>query len=142
MGKIGYGGKFLIGDGVPAGCPPVEGFDEVAKVISIGGPSMARDSVDDTGFDSPDGYREFILGLKDGGEVSVEFKVKDTTQLDLLTVQLDEDEPGNYKIEWPFSPVITWTFKAGMTGLEFEAPMEDGISGTATFKISGKPTVA
>jgi predicted secreted protein len=47
-------------------------FASIAEVNSISGPSLSRDTIDVTSLDSTSGYREFIGGFRDGGEVSLE----------------------------------------------------------------------
>lgn len=61
-----YGSDFKIGDDGTA-----ELFTTVAEVIDISGPSMSRDAIDVTNQDSTNGWREFIPGFRDGGEVSI-----------------------------------------------------------------------
>ena len=46
------------------------GANSIAELTSIGGLSLSADTIDVTTLDS-DGYREFIQGMKDGGEVSI-----------------------------------------------------------------------
>jgi len=46
-------------------------FEVVANITDIKGPSREREAIEVTAHDSPDQYREFVKGLKDGGEVIV-----------------------------------------------------------------------
>jgi predicted secreted protein len=61
-----YGSEFKIGDDGTS-----ETFTAVAEVIDISGPSMTRDAIDVTNQDSTSGWREFVPGMRDGGEVSI-----------------------------------------------------------------------
>ena len=61
-----YGSKLQIGDGAVS-----EAFSDVAEIVELTPPSMSRDEIDVTSHQSSDGYREFISGLRDGGEVCV-----------------------------------------------------------------------
>src|SRR5262245_32294807 len=74
---IGYGTILQFGDGNSP-----EAFTSVAEVTNITGPNLSRDIPDATHMQSPDGYKEFINGMKDGGEVVAElnFVPFDTTQ--------------------------------------------------------------
>jgi predicted secreted protein len=58
-----YGSEFQVKNGA--------GFKKVAEVLDITGPNMAMDSIDVTSQDGSDGWREFIAGWRDAGEVSV-----------------------------------------------------------------------
>ncbi len=134
-GKIGLGVTFKIGD---AASPEV--FTAVAEILGIDGPGMSRDSVDMSSADSASFWREFLPGMKDGGEVSFEL-ILIPANLTALNAELAKNVNTNYQITWPFSPVKTWDFAGHMTGFEVTAPFDDKISGTATFKVSGQPTL-
>ena len=65
----------------------------VAEVGNITPPSFARDAQDATHTESTEGWREFIPGLKDGGEISVELNfVPDTDSTALVLAQFDSDD--------------------------------------------------
>lgn len=136
---IGLGVKFLTGD---AASPEV--FTAIAEVLSVGGPSLSRDTPEATSTDSPTGYKEFIGGLRDGGEVTitVNFLPQDTTQkFTGVLGDLEVDTLQNYQISFPSSPATLWTFAALLTGFEPDVPIEDRMTASLTFKISGKPTL-
>src|SRR3546814_12973403 len=46
-------------------------FATIANVSDISGPSRSREAIEVTAHDSPNQYREFVKGLKDGGEVTI-----------------------------------------------------------------------
>jgi hypothetical protein len=43
----------------------------IAEITSISGPNLTRGTIDVTNLDSTNGYREFIAGFRDGGEVTL-----------------------------------------------------------------------
>src|SRR3546814_17803540 len=45
-------------------------FVTIANVSDISGPSRSREAIEVTAHDSPNKYREFVKGPKDGGEVT------------------------------------------------------------------------
>ena len=117
------------------------GATSVGEVLSINPPSLSRDAVDTTHMKSPEGWREFLFGLKDGGEVSFEIQSKPSSPAyQALVADFDNPNPESYSIEFPDGS--TWSFSAGITGMETSDPMEDKITTSATFKITGKPTFA
>jgi predicted secreted protein len=61
-----HGSSFKVGDD-----GSVETFTKVAEVIDINGPSMSKDAIDVSNQDSTSGWREFVPGFRDGGEVSI-----------------------------------------------------------------------
>jgi len=137
---LGIGSQLAYGDGASP-----EVFTKIAEVTSIGGPGLARGTVDATNLDSPDDYAEFIGGLKDGGEVTfdVNFIPANSTQ-DQATGFLSFFEDGltrNWRITFPDSPASVWNFAGVFINFSPTIVADDKISGSATVKVSGKPTL-
>lgn len=132
-GLDGFGTLLKRGDG---GSPEV--FTTIAGLSSITGPGLERETLDVTAHDSPDGYREFLGGIKDPGEVSVEVNY-DPSVHDVFVDDFDDLNPRNYQITWPDTTV--WDFAAFITAFEPTAPFDDKLSATATFKVTGKPVI-
>lgn len=115
----------------------------VGGLTEIGGLELSADTLDVTTLDSVDGYREFIGGFKDAGEVSL------SGYLDVSTASgqkkiYDAFESGvveEFVIEFPASTKTKWTFKGIVTGFSTGASLEDNISFEASIKVSGKPTL-
>jgi hypothetical protein len=120
----------------------------VAEVGNITPPSFARDTQDATHTESPDNYREFISGLRDAGEISVELGfVPDSNTTDLILASLNSDDLQQVRVLFADgvqtgNPPPCSRFEASgfITGFPIEAPMDAPMSATITFKISGKPT--
>ncbi|MDX3550984.1 phage tail tube protein [Streptomyces europaeiscabiei] len=121
------------------GATPTEVFTAIAKVTNVGGPEIERETYDVTAHDSLDGWREFIGGLKDGGEVSIEVNY-DPRVHDDLVADFEDTEPRNYKITFP-NGIGEWAVKLILTGFSQEAPVDDKLSAELTFKVSGKPAI-
>lgn len=138
---IGFGTLFKRGDG---GGP--EAFTTLAEVVSISGPSLSMDTVDVTHMESTGTYREFIPGLKDGGEVSVtlNFLPADATQNATAGILKDYNDRvlRNFQIVFPDSGNTTWTIAGYVTAFEQETPLEDKMTAEVTIKVSGEPTLA
>jgi predicted secreted protein len=129
-GTFGNGATFKLGTN-----------STVSELTSIGMPSLSADDIDVTTHNDTDKVREFIKGLIDPGEVSIEgnmnyddyailYAAMTTTSLYSLTITL------------PTSPSVT-NFAANcfMKGLESEAPHDDKIEMSASLKITGKPVL-
>ena len=121
-------------------------FTANSKVIggltSIGGIEASADTVDVTALDSKGGYREYIAGFKDAGEVSLEGFLDDATdsnQSELYTLFKNGNEV-NCVIDFPNGG--SWTFKGIVTGFGTSVSVDDAISFTSTVKVSGEPTFA
>ena len=120
-------------------------FQVIASVTDISGPSREREAIEVTAHDSPNQYREFVKGLKDGGEVeiTINYDAGSPTHQD-LDDDFEEDALRAYQIiifpatlnEW------TWDFNALITSLGDEFPHDDKMERTVTVKVSGKPTFA
>lgn len=129
-----FGTQLLRGDG---GTPEI--FTAIANVTSISGPGLSRETIDVTAHDSSDGWMEFVGGLKDAGEVSADINY-DPSKHDTLVADFDDDEPRNYQLVFPDS--TTWSIQAILTGFEPEAPYDDKLAASLTFKVTGKPTLS
>lgn len=133
-GLNGYGVVFEIAESGGTTYTPI------ANVTNVGGPEIERETIDTTAHDSPDGWKEFVGGLKDGGEVSLELNY-DPREHDVLLAQFDSDDPINCRLRWP-NDIAHWTFKALMTGFSPEGPVDDKLAAETKWQVAGKPTTA
>lgn len=116
------------------------GANFVAEITSIGGLDLSADTIDVTSLDSDGGYREFIGGFKDAGEVPIQgwFNPGNPGQ----TAMYDAFQSGTtetFQILFPFG--AAWNFKAVVTGFSTSAELEDAVTFEATLKVSGAPTL-
>ncbi|GGV80491.1 MULTISPECIES: phage tail tube protein [Streptomyces] len=116
-----------------------EVFTAIANVTSVKGPEIERETYDVTAHDSPDGWREFIGGLKDGGEVTLNVNY-DPREHDTLIADYEDPDPRNYKMVFP-GTLGSWQLKLILTKFSQEAPVDDKLSAEITFKVSGKPAI-
>lgn len=133
-GLDAFGTQLQRGDG---GSP--ESFTAIANATNITPPALERETMDVTTHGSPDQWREYLGGLKDGGEVSVDINY-DPRQHDVLVADMDDPNPRNYKVVWP-STLGSWSFTAILKGFEPEAPHDDKLAASLTFQVSGKPVL-
>lgn len=77
--RIGWGGEFQLSTS-----SAVAGLVEIGEVVSFGLPNDEVDEVEVTHLKSPDRRREFISGLKDGGEVQVTLNYAPGSASDIL----------------------------------------------------------
>lgn len=136
--RIGYGTLFQTGDGNSP-----EAWTTLGEVSNITPPNMQRDSIDASHGQSPDGWREFIAGLKDGGELSLEMNfVPGGAGAAALMAELNLSAAAavkNRRILFPDGSYFE--AQAFLTGFEPDAPIDDKMAATATFKISGAPVL-
>lgn len=112
-------------------------FVDVAKVFNIGGPTMNRETVEATTYDSIDGYREKIGGLRDAGQVTFTLNFRRSTYL-IFKSDFEDEQPRQYRIILPDADNTTMTFSALVTDLPLSIPEGDRITVDITIELSGK----
>ena len=80
--------------------PTTSAWEVFSEVNNIEGPGFTRDTIDVTSLDSTGGYREFITGFRDGGEVTMEMNFTNAN-VDKLKSDFETDTLVNYKIVLP-----------------------------------------
>ncbi|MGW3674638.1 phage tail tube protein [Streptomyces sp. NPDC005166] len=133
-GLDAFGIALKRGDGLTP-----ETFATIGNVTSVKGPEIERETYDVTAHDSIDGWREFVGGLKDAGEVSIEINY-DPRVHDPMVVDFADTIPRNYKMIFP-GTLGSWDLKLILTGFSQEAPVDDKLSAELKFKVSGKPAI-
>jgi predicted secreted protein len=135
-----YGSTLYAGDG---STPPV--YTAVAEITELTPPAMSKDSIDVTSHASSDGYREFISGMRDAGEVSFKANWLPTNVTHDGTTGLlesfNDDELHLWRVVAP-DTLITIEFYGFLTAFEPDLPLEEQAQLSGTIKVSGKPTVS
>jgi len=117
------------------------GSTTISEITSVSGPNFSADSIDVTTHGSTDKYREFIQGLRDGGEITIEGMIT-TSSSNTIVTQLNTSATVTATIDLPTSPSVSrFTASVICTGFSTEAPVDGVIPFTANFKVSGKPTL-
>jgi predicted secreted protein len=111
----------------------------IASLTSIAGLELSADTIETTALDSVGGYRTFVQGLKDAGEVSISGFFDFAAHNAILT-DFNAGTSASYIITFPGGK--TWTFDGIVTGFSTGAELEDLVSFESTFKVSGKPVLA
>lgn len=142
MSAYAQGTLLQVGDG--AG--PPEAFTTVAEVLDITGPGIEREEIDTTSHDVSDGFRTFIAGLADGGEVSFDIQYTpgaathaETTRG--ITALALNGLVVNWRITLPVTPVKHWAFAGFVSGFEAGYPVGDKMNGSVTIKVTNKPSI-
>lgn len=133
--KIGYGTLLKVGDGGS----PTELFTTLnVEVTSITPFGYTREAIDATHMQSADSFKDYIAGLMDAGEVSIELSFIPSASDPVVAALVAGAQ--NYQILFP--SIATFTFRAICTSYSPTAPVDGKMSASAAFKISGKPTWA
>lgn len=129
--------KFRLGN---AASPEV--FNAVEEVLSISGFGLNNELLDVTNFDSPAGTREYIAGLADGAEITVECNYLPAgTQQSALKTAVGSQVTRNFQIAYTgTSPETTFNFAAVCMGWTIDPSPTEQNRITFTVKISGAIT--
>jgi predicted secreted protein len=119
------------------------GANSITELTSIGGLELSADTLESTTLDSLNGYRTFIQGLKDAGEVSVSgfFNPGDLNGQKAMYDAFESGMLTAFTILFPALLGASWDFNGIVTGFSTGAELEDGISFESTIKVSGKPSL-
>ena len=113
----------------------------IGALRSIGEVQLTADEIDVTTLDSEGGYKEFLQGFKDSGEIALEgFLTKngDEGQQELKTLY-DSGETKETVITFPDNSTLT--FNSWVKGVTFGATDVDGAVGFgATLRVTGAVT--
>lgn len=119
------------------------GTEAVGGLSSIGGVEISSETTDVTALDNTTGYKEYLGGFKDGGEVPLEgfLDGEDKGQSAMYTAMESQDET-EFSIVFPARIGKTWKFKGIVTKFATSAAVGDAVKFSASVKVSGKPTLA
>lgn len=131
---IGYGSAIAISQDNGA---TWQGGGEVNDITP---PSNSVDLVEATHMASPNGDKEFILGLNDPGECSFTLNFVPGSTADLM-YQSVKAARVKVKVRITFPNAVTWTFSGLLTAYQPSIPTADRMSATVTFKVSGSTVV-
>lgn len=126
--SVGVGTKFNLG------------VQAVGGLNSISGLDLSADTVDVTDLGNSTGYRDFLAGFKDGGELGLSgfLDGADEGQAAMLEA-FHSGEQSDCKIIFPSAIGKTWEFKGVVTKFTTGAEVDSAISFEATVKVCGKP---
>jgi len=131
----GVGTKFQRGDGASN-----ESFSDIAEINSITGPNLSRDTIDVTSLDSTGGYREFIAGFRDGGELTLSMNFAPSGYFDLKD-DFEVEVTHNYRIVMGNAAQTTFDITGLITALGVAIPLDDKVTCDVTIKITGEVTL-
>lgn len=120
------------------------GLNAIASLSSVGGINLSADTIDTTALDTTGGYRTFIAGFKDAGEVSMSgfFDPSDTNGQYALYTAFGTGDVTAFSIVFPTNMGASWTFNGVVTAFSTGASTGDAVTFDATIKVSGVPTLA
>ncbi len=116
----------------------------IGGLKSINGVEITADTTDVTDLGNEDGYKEFLAGFMDGGEVAASgyLDSENEGQTEVYDV-LNEGDGSPVPCEIRFPPKIgkSWYFEGVPTKFATSAELEDAIAFETAIKVSGKPVL-
>ena len=113
----------------------------IPNLTSIGEVSVSADELDATTLDSSSGYREFLAGFKDSGEVTITGYHDGSAAQAGIRTAFGTGAAHATVITFPDSKTVT--FNSFVKGFTIGSADVDGIVGFgATFRITGAVTVS
>lgn len=115
----------------------------VGELTNISGPTLTADTIEVTSHDSTSRFREFLQGLRDGAEISVEGNgvPGDAGQARIYSHFLSDTAGGAQNVVIALSDSSYWLASCIVTSFQpTDAPHDGKIPFAATFKITGVPT--
>lgn len=132
---VGVGTTFKRGDGAS-----VEVFTAVGEIQSITLPSRARPPIDVTDLDSS--IREFVMGIRDNGEITISSYFSRSAYLDFNT-DFESSTAVNYQIVFNDAGNTTIDLTGYVQDLGGSVPGPDEIVAVdVTIKVTGDITIS
>lgn len=118
-------------------------YHKVLEIASLSGPSQSMDPIDLTSHDSTDSFKDYVAGLIDGGEVSIEgnFIKGDANGQIKFHTDMQAGTKRSCFIVMPMAVGGAWSFEAIASGFGSEYPFDSKMGISGTLKITGKPTL-
>lgn len=118
------------------------GTNAIGDLSSIGSPSITQEEIDVTTLDSEGGFREFIAGFKDPGELNISgfFVPADVGQIAVYEA-MESGEIQDFEIIYPPQLGASWTFQGFVSSFTITAETDEAIGFEATIRVSGKSTL-
>ena len=128
-----------IGYGVTLETTTSTGTLSIAYCRNIDGPSADINDVDTTTLDSTGGFRTFIAGLIDGGEVTTELMYDPTVESHkTLGTRFKARTLHTWTITDPTTAAGS-AFSGYIKSMSRAIPLDDVVTCSVTFKVSGNP---
>lgn len=132
-------------------------YTSIADVRDARGPSIQRDVIDVTHYDSPNLFREFLFGMVDPGEITFDINWNPGVATHSGTTSNPEGVFRDFYntaqrywslkfhggTNWATSTTVTTQvlqFKGNVTGFDGTIPLGDKQAATVTIKINGEFT--
>lgn len=131
---IGYGTRFLM-----AATAAAAALTKLAEVTSVTFPNEQVAEVEVTNYDSPNRTREYIPGLNDAGDITVEINwIPGNPTDELIAAAKADGKVRTMRIVTPPDDTSQmYTFPGFIRGFEPAAPMDGKMTASVTIRVAG-----
>ena len=121
------------------------GWKELSEISDISGPDFSKDEIEVTALDTKGGFKSYIGGLKDAGNMTLEMNFDQATFATLFDIFLKDGDAGVF---W-FAVILNdnpteinksaFWFQASVNQTPIRVSAGDRATATVTLRISGEP---
>ena len=109
----------------------------VGNVISVSVSGRTRDAIDKSTMDTTDKFREYLAGMADDGELTIEANFDDGAIATALNTAFQAATEELWTVDFGTK---TWAITGFITDLSENDPFDDKITMSITIKANGKGT--
>jgi len=113
---------------------------EMSEVTRISGVSITREPIEATNLSSPTQWKEFIFGLKEGGEITVEMNYTNTSIQKLIITEMLAGTVSSYTLTLPDATTYIFPLTLPVAFEVADITPGEKLTATARFKPSGPVT--
>ena len=120
-------------------------WTELSEISDISGPDFSKDEIEVTALDTKGGFKSYIGGLKDAGNMTLEMNFDQKTFATMFNIFLKDGDAGVY---W-FAVILNdnvmdnnksaFWFQASVNQTPIRVSAGDRATATVTLRISGEP---
>jgi hypothetical protein len=129
--RIGYQTTFQLETTAGSGV-----YQAIGEITKLTPPNEKADVLDATNFDSPNGNKEFVLGLSDPGEIKFDMNLVPGSSSETLLLAAKASRSA-YAARITFPAGQVWDFAVLITDYAPDAPVDKLMTCSVTGKVSG-----
>lgn len=129
--KIGYGAKFELETAAGSNA-----FSEIGEIDDLTPPNEKADVLEATNFNSPNGYKEFILGMTDPGDCKFTMNLVPGSASETLILAAKASRDA-YKAKITFPEGQVWAFLLLVLEYSTTVPVDKKMTASVSGKVTG-----
>ena len=120
-------------------------WEEMSEISDISGPDFSKDEIEVTALDTKGGFKSYIGGLKDAGNMTLEMNFDQKTFATMFDIFLKDGDAGVYWFAVILNDNATdndksaFWFQASVNQTPIRVSAGDRATATVTLRISGEP---